>query len=205
MRHPVVVFFLIVVTTVTAASVTQAAEQPPLKHPTLVNPATLSGTRAESVYQAIREQMRANYASWGDPVVLAYQGWKRFNKTPYRKKHHGQNYLNHYGNDSAADYAKYENLDPLPPGAIIIKDSFAVSDNGMVKTGPFFMMEKMGSGFVSGAGAWRFLMLRPNGLLVGMTGGIGAKNVQFCADCHKKAGAKRDYLYFLPRELRVPN
>jgi hypothetical protein len=114
-------------------------------------------------------------------------------------------FQNHDGNDTAADYGKYENLDPLPPGAIIIKDSFAVSDNGMVKTGPFFMMEKMGPDFESGAGTWRFLLLQPDGSLVGMTGGIRAKNVQFCANCHNKAGAKRDYLYFLPRELRVPN
>lgn len=114
-----------------AAALTVAACAPPdppplLGHPKVANPATLSGARAESVYEAIRIQMRRRYIQGGDPVALAYQGWRRFNRASYRSQNHGERFVNYYGNDKAAGYARYERLAPLPPGAIIIKDSFTV-------------------------------------------------------------------------------
>jgi hypothetical protein len=187
-----------------SASNAQSTGEAALKHPKIADPASLSGVRAEAVYQAIRGQIRSNYAASGDPVVLGYQSWKRYNKTPYRSSNHGERFVNHFGNDKAAGYGKFENLEPLPAGSIIIKDSFTVTRNGTVKTGPFFMMEKMPAGFASSAGTWRFLMLRADGSLVGMTGGLGSKKVGFCADCHKQAGPKRDFLFFMPREARIP-
>ncbi len=164
----------------------------------------MSGARAEAVYQAIRGQIRDNYAASYDPVVLAYQSWKRYNKTPYRSSNHGERFVNHYANDEAAGYGKFGALEPLPPGAIIIKDSFTVTRNGSVMTGPLFMMEKMAAGFAPAGGNWRYLMLRPDGSLVGMTGGADSKKVGFCADCHKAVGAKHDFLFFMPREARIP-
>ncbi len=71
-------------------------------------------------------------------------------------------------------------------------------------TGPLFMMEKMEAGFASAGGNWRYLMLRPNGSLVGMTGGAEASKVGFCADCHKGAGAEHDFLFFMPEHARIP-
>ena len=64
------------------------------------------------------------------------------------------------------------------------------------------MMEKMPEGFHSLAGTWRFMMLRGDGELIGITGGMGADKVRFCAECHGKASAKHDYLYFMPRDAR---
>ena len=186
-------------------AVTPAAAQQvrPLRHPTIVSPAALSGKRAESVYRAIRGQMRSEYARSGDPVFTAYQRWTRFNEFPYRSPNHGERFVNHYANDKGIGYGRYETLDPLPAGAIIIKDSFVVTRGGGVMTGPLFMMEKMPPGFVSAAGTWRFLMVRPDGALFGMTGGRGAENVRFCAECHRKAGADHDYLYFMPKQVRL--
>ncbi len=40
------------------------------------------GARAESVYQAIRARISKNYAVSGDPVVTAYQNWRRYNTVP---------------------------------------------------------------------------------------------------------------------------
>jgi cytochrome P460 len=174
-----------------------------LQHPKVPNPATLTGPRAEAVYQAVRGQLRANYLRAGDPIAEAYQTWRRFNRLPYRSGPHGERFVNHYGNAKAADYGKFEDLSPLPEGAIIIKDSFTVTRNGDLKSGPLFMMEKMPAGFPSRAGTWRFMMLRGNGALVGITDGVDADKVRFCAECHFNAGAKRDYLYFMPREVRV--
>ncbi len=182
----------------------QSSGSPGLKHPKIAAPAALSGVRAEAVYQAIRGGIRTNYAAYGDPVVLGYQSWKRYNKTPYRSGPHGERFVNHYANDKAADYGKFENLEPLPAGSIIIKDSFAVTRNGAVMTGPLFMMEKMKPGFDSAGGNWRYLMLRSNGSLVGMTGGADAGKVRFCADCHKGAGTEHDFLFFMPKQARIP-
>lgn len=187
----------------TSGAMARSSGSPGLKHPKIVAPAALSGARAEAVYQAIRGEISNNYAAYGDPVVLGYQSWKRYNKTPYRSSNHGERYVNHYGNDKAAGYGKFENLDPLPAGAIIIKDSFTVTRNGTVKTGPLFMMEKMAPGFAAAGGNWRYLMLRPDGSLVGMTGGADSNKVGFCADCHKAVGAKHDFLFFMPREARI--
>ncbi len=191
-----------------AASVAIATAQSPgeatLKHPKIVDTASLTGARAEAIYQAIRGQISNNYAASGDPVTLAYQSWKRYNKSPYRSGPHGERFVNHFANDKAAGYGKFENLDPLPVGSIIIQHSFADTRHGAVMTGRMFMMEKMETGFASAAGSWRFLMLRPDGSLVGMTGGEDSKRVAFCADCHKTAGAKHDFLFFMPREARIP-
>ncbi len=182
----------------------QSSGAPTLEHPKIAAPASLSGTRAEAVYQAIRDQIRTNYAASGDPVTLAYQSWKRYNKTPYRSGPHGERFVNHYANDKAADYGRFENLKPLPAGSIIIKDSFAVTRNGAVMTGPLFMMEKMKPGFASAGGNWRYLMLRPNGSLVGMTGGADAGKVRFCAECHRSAGTEHDFLFLMPEQARIP-
>jgi hypothetical protein len=174
-----------------------------LEHPKVPNAATLTGPRAEAIYQAVRGQLRKGYLQAGDPIAEAYQSWRRFNQTPYRSPNHGERFVNHYGNAEATDYAKFENLSPLPDGAVIIKDSFAITRNGDLTIGPFFMMEKMPVGFPSLAGTWRFMMLRGDGTLVGVTDGYGTEKVRFCAECHHNAGAQHDYLFFMPRQARI--
>jgi len=194
----------IIVGAAVSMAMAQSSVAPTLEHPKIAAPASLSGARAEAVYQAIRDRIRTNNAASGDPVTLGYQSWKRYNKTPYRSGPHGERFVNHYANDKAADYGKFENLELLPAGSIIIKDSFTVTRNGAVMTGPLFMMEKMEPGFASAGGNWRYLMLRPNGSLVGMTGSAEAGKVRFCAECHKSAGAERDFLLFMPEQERIP-
>lgn len=187
------------------AAWTQSGDPVPLEHPKIPNAAKLTGTRAESVYQAVRGQLRKSYRRAGDPITDDYQTWRRFNREPYRSPNHGERFVNHYGNAEAAGYAKFENLNPLPEGAIIIKDSFSVTRNGDLRSGPFFMMEKMPTGFPSLAGTWRFMMLRGDGEVVGITDGEGSDKVRFCGECHHNAGAQHDYLYFMPREARIIN
>jgi hypothetical protein len=182
---------------------TQSNDPVRLEHPKVPNAATLTGVRAESVYQAVRGQLRKSYRQAEDPITEAYQTWRRFNHTPYRSPNHGERFVNHYGNPEAAGYAKFEKLSPLPEGAIIIKDSFTVTRHGDLRSGPFFMMEKMPAGFPSLAGTWRFMMLRGDGSLVGITDGEGADKVRFCGECHRNAGAQHDFLYFMPQNARI--
>ena len=192
---PIIVLF-------SPAAWTQSRDPVQLEHPKIPNAATLTGPRAEAIYQAVRGQLRKSYLQAGDPIAEAYQTWRRFNRTSYRSPNHGERFVNNYGNPEATGYAKFENLSPLPDGAIVIKEGFTITHNGNLTSGPFFMMEKMPIDFPSAAGTWRFMMLRGDGTLVEITGGVGAKNVRFCAECHKNAGAKHDYLFFMPREAR---
>ena len=113
-----------------------------IEHSKILNAATLNGARAESVYKATRGQLRKSYLRAGDPIAEAYQTWRRFNLAPYHSPNHGERFVNHYGNVEADDYGKFENLSPLPDGAIIIKDSFSVIRNGDLRSGPLFMMKK---------------------------------------------------------------
>lgn len=174
-----------------------------LLHPAIADPANLLPERAEEIYQAIRDQLRDRYAESGDPLFQAYQNWKRFTRLPYRSPNHGERYVHHYANALANDYVKYESAGKLPVGSIVIKDSFTVTKQGQVMTGPLFMMEKMPAGFRSLAGTWRFMMLHPDGSIVGLTGGTNDKAVQFCGECHAKAGSDHDYLFFMPAEARL--
>ena len=172
-------------------------------HPAIARPADISPERAEEIYQAIRVRLRDQYARSGDPLFLAYQDWKRFTRLPYRAGSHGERFVHHYANQKAEKYRDYEKAGSLPAGSIVIKDSFTVTERGQVMHGPLFMMEKMPGGFQSAAGRWRFMMLRGDGTVVGLTGGTNAKAVRFCAECHAKAGAEQDFLYFMPDEARL--
>lgn len=185
-----------------AVVATAAIAQTGGAHMTIADPAALSGDRAEAVYQAIRYNIARNYAVSGDPVVTAYQSWRRYNTAPYRSALHGERFVNNYANRAAGGYARFEKLGAMPPGAIIAKDSFTVTEAGQVMTGPFFLMEKKQAGFNAASNDWLFMMIRPDGALVGITRGRGSDNVAFCAACHNKAPAGQDNLYLLPKKVR---
>lgn len=187
-----------------AVAVAQTTEAPPTSHMTIANPASLSGARAESVYQAIRTRIRDNYRVSGDPVVSVYQSWRRYNSVPYRSSNHGERFVNNYANDLAAGYGRFEKLGKMPPGAMVVKDSFTVTKDGGVMSGPFFLMEKKAPGFNADSGDWLFMAIRPDGGLLGMTKGLRSENVAFCAECHSKAPDGQDHLFLLPVAVRRP-
>lgn len=182
-----------------AAQATKTSEA----HFRITNPADLSGERAESIYGAIKMSMRNHYAESGDPVTYRYGDWKRYNRVPYRSSQHGNNYINNYANDVAMAYGKFEKAGEMPAGAQIAKDSFIVTKDGDIITGPFFLMEKMPDGWNPATGDWRYVEFKANGALTGITKGIRAERVEYCAICHARVGEKQDYLFFMPKEVRV--
>lgn len=91
----------------------------------------------------------------------------------------------------------------MPPGSVLAKDSFTVTAQGDVFTGPLFLMEKMAPGFDPEAGDWRYTMIMPDGSLLGTSKGDGSKNMVFCAHCHKTEG-NENHLFFVPEEFRIP-
>lgn len=179
------------------------ATDAPKAHYRVERPADLSGQAAEEVYGRIFDAMVDGYRLSGDPVAAAFRKWRRFSTAPYRSGTHGQRFVNNYGNGAAAAYGDFEAAGSMPVGAILAKDSFAVTAEGDIFTGPLFLMEKMPAGFSAEARDWRYSMIMPDGSLYGVSGGAGSERVEFCVTCHKTAGDAQDHLFFLPEDVRA--
>jgi hypothetical protein len=164
----------------------------------------MSSKEAQSAYFCIRGEMGAAYAKAGVANVAGYQQWVNLALSPYPSATHGGRYVNNYANAVAAEsYARYEKVGSMPAGSVLAKDSFVVNPNGRVAVGPLFIMEKLASGAGADTHDWRYAMIMPNGSLFGVTGGKGAANVKFCAECHATMADDQDSLFFVPDALRA--
>ena len=88
----------------------------------------------------------------------------------------------------------------MPPGSILVKDSFAVTSDGDVYGGPLFIMEKLGEGASPETGGWRYVMIMGDGSYFGDSTNETAERVQFCNGCHEDAA--EDQLFFVPTKFR---
>ena len=174
----------------------------PRRHFRVRDPARIGGAEAEAVYRGLAADMAAIYALSGDPLAASYQGWGRYNSAPFLSATHGQRYVNTYANRLARDYGRFEDAGAFPVGAVIAKDSIAITASGEVYPGPLFLMEKMPEGFSNASGDWRYTMVMPDGSLFGVTRGEGAQRVEYCIGCHL-ARERHDHLYFPPKEFRA--
>jgi hypothetical protein len=174
----------------------------PTGHIALDNPADLPDERAEAVYQSILKGMIDGYRMSDDPTAEDYGSWRRFNRAPYRSAQHGERFVNNYANGIGKGYGRFEAVGRLPVGAILVKDSFTVTEDGEVFAGALFLMEKMPQGFNSPSRDWRYSMIMPDGALLGETGGEGADAVEFCITCHELAGDSLDHLFLIPEDYR---
>jgi len=177
--------------------------QRPDRHFRIENPAGLSDADALAIYDRIRASMVAGYRLSSLPYAGSYIAWPRFNTVPYRSAQHGERYVNNYANDAAKAYGDYESSGSMPAGAVLVKDSFTVTQRGDVFSGPLFMMEKMAAGFDPPRRNWRYTMIMPDGSLFGTSKGQGAERIGFCAACHELTGAGRDGLFYVPEDYRV--
>src|SRR5919106_512235 len=173
----------------------------PARHFRVPNPARLSDADAASIYDRIRDDMVSAYHLSRDPTADRYYAWRRYNRVPYLSATHGDRYINNYGNAEAESYGRAGA--PMPAGAVLAKDSFTVTGQGDVFTGPLFLMEKMPAGFSAETRDWRYTMIMPDGSLFGTTGGVGSERMEFCATCHATAGAATDDLFFVPEQYQV--
>ena len=172
-------------------------------HGTIANPAEIDGRRAEEIYQSILRNLVTEYGQAGDPITSQYPEWKRYNKVPYHSARHGQHFVNNYANELAVGYGKYERVGSFPVGAMVVKDSFTVSDQGTILSGPLFLMEKMPAGFAPANGDWRYMMIEPSGKITGLSEGVRSANVKFCATCHNTVPVASDRMFFMPQAVRV--
>jgi hypothetical protein len=175
----------------------------PTRHFRVPNAARLSDADAMSIYDRIRDDMVAAYRLSQDPVTDRYYTWRRYNRIPYLSTTHGDRYINNYANTAAKSYGQKGEA-PMPAGAVLAKDSFTVTAQGDVFTGPLFLMEKMAPGVAPEARDWRYTMIMPDGSLFGTTNGEGSERMAFCVSCHKTAGDAADHLFFVPEEYRTP-
>ncbi|MDJ0949770.1 MAG: cytochrome P460 family protein [Alphaproteobacteria bacterium] len=174
----------------------------PRRHFRVPNAARLSPQDASRIYQDFRSDLADGYALSNHPVAQAYRRWRRFNRSPYLSATHGRRHLNNYANPLAGGYGRLQPGNALPEGAIIAKDSFAVTATGDVYAGPLFIMEKMPAGFNYVSGDWRYTMIMPDGSIYGITKGTHAERVEYCIACHL-AREDTDHLYFVPEAHRA--
>lgn len=173
----------------------------PRRHYRLRNPQRLEPERAAEIYGIIRQAMAAGYPLSGLAAARDYPGWRRYNSQPYLSATHGNHYLNNYANEIAIAYGEFEGAGRLPVGAVIAKDSFAVTETGGILMGPLFLMEKMPQGFSYVSGDWKYTLVKPDGTIFGETNGPGAGRVEYCITCHL-ARERFDHLYFIPKDFR---
>ncbi|MDJ0944289.1 MAG: hypothetical protein QNJ30_12525 [Kiloniellales bacterium] len=174
----------------------------PTRHFRVERPADLTGQDAMTIYARILNTMIAAYGLSGDATSKTYRGWRRYNRVPYRSATHGERFVNNYANALAKAYGSFEDAGRMPQGALLAKDSFAVTARGDVFSGPLFLMEKMAPGFSPANNDWRYSMIMPDGSLFGETGGPGSARVAFCHGCHAEVGGA-DNLFFVPEGNRV--
>ena len=174
----------------------------PRRHFRVRNPARLDPAAASVIYRDMADDLADVYSLSDEKVAAGYQKWRRYNTSPYLSVTHGQRYVNHYANDLARDYGAFEQSGTLPVGAIIAKDSIAVTEDGKAFAGPLFVMEKMPAGFSNATGDWRYTMIMPDGSLFGVTKGKFSNRVEYCIGCHL-ARERYDHLYYPPPKFRI--
>jgi hypothetical protein len=177
--------------------------QKPSRHFRVERPAGLSGADALTIYNRILDDMVAGYRLSNLAFADRYRSWRRYNTVPYRSTQHGERFVNNYANDAAKSYRHFEASGEMAAGAVLVKDSFAVTKRGDVFSGPLFVMEKMSPGFNLASRDWRYTMIMPDGSLFGATNGEGSDRVEFCVTCHKLAGHENDHLFYIPERYRV--
>lgn len=172
----------------------------PLAHELIDNPKDISAERAERIYRAIRGNLQEQYGASGDPVAAMYVQWPRYNTAPYRSSQHGNMFVNNYANEVAAAYKDFERAASMPPGAMVVKDSFVITADGSIIAGPLFLMEKMPAGFDPDNLDWRYMTILGNGEVEGLSSEDGPGGTAYCGACHRRA--KVHHLFFVPEAYR---
>lgn len=199
-----VVAVLACATWVAAATAQEPDFTRPKRHFRVEHPANLDRAAALAVYNRIVDDMVAGYALTRESVARNYRSWRRYNQAPYRSATHGDRFVNNYANAIARDrYGRLEDGEQMPVGSVLAKDSFAVTAEGDVFTGPLFVMEKMPRGFNPPSRDWRYSMILPDGSYFGVTNGDNSERVEFCITCHAAAGDEQDHLFFVPEDNRM--
>jgi len=171
-------------------------------HVTVKNPASLSASQANRIYDELKERLSERYAMSKLEITSGYQSWPRYNSTPYLSSTHGQRFINSYANALGKDYGKIKGNARYPVGTVFAKDSITVRSEGKIFPGALFVMEKLKAGANSETADWRYVMVIPDGSIFGDTIGDEPELVKYCHACHE-AKANADYVFYVPRKYRI--
>ena len=170
-------------------------------HLKIDNPGELTPSEASRVYDDIADKLAEFYALSREPAAVDFRRWRQYNNAPYLSATHGNRYVNNYGNRLSAGYDRMTAGFRMPAGAILVKNSFTVTEDGEVFGAAMFIMEKLPSGRSPDTGDWRYVMIMPDGSFEGDSEGDNADEVAYCHDCHA-AVARQDFLFYVPEPYR---
>ena len=161
---------------------------------------------AQALYDCLADAMFAGYNTgdkrWiPEEFVADYRDWTPVNTAPAAPGFHAERYLSTWVNDAGAEeYLKYlEERGDMPEGTLIAKESFEVSDDGVAKAGPLFIMQKVGEGVSPETNDWYYMMVSARGKPVAVD--VYAA----CNVCHQDLFGQRDGMGYLIEEVRVGN
>lgn len=161
----------------------------------------LSPEEAGMAYDGLVGDLASGYAKSG-LIDAGYINWTRFTTTPYFSSVHSALTVHIYTNDiGEAAYSAYGG-EAMPVGTIVAKDAIGQTADDIVPA-PMAFMEKMEPGFNPDTGDWRFAMIAPDGMVVGVTNGPNEGRIEFCVACHRAASAANDWLFFPPAGMRI--
>jgi len=175
----------------------QARELSPQGHFNIERPAILDAVSAERIYQQMLPTLRNGYKLADYGFAKQYTRWHRYNHSPYLSAGHGNRFLNNYGNRLAVNYLKLAAGQKMPAGAVLAKDSFTATNGNKQHPGALFAMEKLQQGSAPEYGDWRYIMIMPDGSLLGDSGKADDRSMKFCHSCHQ-ANAEYDFLFGIP-------
>jgi hypothetical protein len=191
-------YFVSVLAVAAAVALSGAAAEE--AHIKIEDPGSMTPQKAEAAYLRLADDLAALYALSKDKSAARFRRWQRANATPYLSATHGNRYVNNYAN-GIAQRAGYGEGKKMPPGAVLAKDSFTVTNEGEVFGAALFLMEKLPPGVSPQTAGWRYWMIMPDGSILGDTEDDSAGEVAFCHICHKSV-ARKDFLFFVPKKFR---
>ena len=159
-----------------------------------------------ALYDCLSEDLHAGYKQgdkrWIPPeFVNDYRSWTVASAFPAAPGFHGNRFLMTYVNEiGAEEYLKYksENVN-VPAGTVIAKESFGVSDDGMVQYGPLFLMQKVAAGTSPETDDWFYMAVTPTGTPMALD------VITACSECHQGAFGEQGGLGYPVEEARITN
>jgi uncharacterized membrane protein len=118
------------------------------------------------------------------------QSLVKMNKKEWVSRTHGKRWVNTYVSKEAA--SAYQKGDPLPEGAIVVKESFENKDGGpSTVLGPLYGMKKGSPAHSPQTGGWQYALTwgnpvpgNPEGISLPVTWLPGDSHLNSCAKCH---------------------
>jgi len=159
---------------------------------------------ASEVYECLADSLNEGYQKGSKRWIPAdyvenYRDWTKVSSAPAAPGFHSGRFLVTWVNEAGAEeYTKFlEERGPMPEGTLIAKESFSVNEDGKVKKGPLFLMEKVSTDKAPKTEGWYYMMVAPNGQ-------PQAVNVwTACSECHQGNFGHRDGMGYPIEAARV--